>query len=100
MDVVYSTDGGATWNTNIIDGSDDGLGTGIRADPTITFDELGRLYIGYGFLATATATYRLMVATDAANGGASFEQFTEVDSVVGGGGIDKWIMTVRAGPDQ
>jgi hypothetical protein len=94
IDVFYSTDGGANWTVNAIDGNDDGLGTGSRGDPTITFDAEGRLYICYGFLGGTGMT--LMCAVDAQHGGASFDQFTVVDSGLGSE-LDKWIMT--SGPD-
>jgi hypothetical protein len=106
MDVFYSTDGGATWTTNVINGNDDGLdslGTPLaRGDPTLTFDEEGRLYIAYGFLylagEPAIGHMNLMVAVDSTNGGASFDHFEEVDSQSGGIPLDKWLITAGRDP--
>ncbi|MCW3062682.1 MAG: BNR/Asp-box repeat protein, partial [Capsulimonas sp.] len=94
IDVFYSNNGGDTWTTNNIDGSDDSLGLGIRFDPSIKFDLKGHLYIAYGF--DNGSTTRLIVARSD-NGGQTFTQFRTLENRanIGSGpthtpGVDKW----------
>ncbi len=99
IDVFYSTDGGAHWQTNTIDEVDDGQGTATsrRFDPSIAFASNGDLYIAYGVdLGTQT---KLIVARSQ-DGGASFNRFTAVDTqnkVDSAQGVDKWLLAT--GPD-
>jgi hypothetical protein len=103
--VYYSMDGGATWATTLIGGNgdvnSDGFGSSssfVRFDPTIKFDELGNLFVGYG--AYTAGSTKLLVAKSV-DGGASFanDTFKTIDTQNGYGGVDKWYLgTGPAGP--
>lgn len=96
VDVYSSADGGTTWSTNSIDGTnDDGLGAaGNRFDPALTFDANGTLYIVYGHRETNQT--RLIGATST-DGGVTFGNFRTIDleADIPGmpnatPGVDKW----------
>ena len=88
VELYYSNDGGTTWTTNpVVDGVD-GFTSTLRFDPTIAFDSLGRLYLGYGVDDTATNTRRIVVGRSS-DGGATFDQFSTVDTGPFNGALDK-----------
>ncbi len=103
IDVFHSQDGGATWATTRIDGSDDGLGDGKRFDPSLAFDAQGRLFVAYGHKNSQDT--RLIVARSD-NGGADFVRFDEVDKQDTLGneleglrpGVDKWHLATGPAP--
>jgi Ca2+-binding RTX toxin-like protein len=99
LQVLYSTNGGATWSQTLINGDDDGLAsTAARFDPTLAFDAEGRLYIGYGLDTSSSTT---LVVGRSLDGGATFDQFTAANSLnnVGGNpGVDKFFLTTGLDP--
>src|SRR4051812_11487092 len=76
IDIYWSANGGSTWAKTAIDngtaGLNDGTGAGTRFDPTITFDEGGRLFIAYG---NDVGTSTKAVIARSPDGGATFDQF-------------------------
>lgn len=106
MDVFWSDDGGNEWHvTNINDTTDLNISdiygpASVRFDPSIAFDADGNLYIAYGhqFLAPGTNTVTLVVAKST-DGGASFTQFTAVDSETSQLlPLDKWHLATGLDP--
>jgi hypothetical protein len=98
MSVYHSSDGGLAWARTVIDGSLDGLGSGVRFDPTIKYDAFGRLFIAYGFASDGTT--RLMAARSDDNG-ASFFNSRVLDSNDDNHdvpGVDKWFMATGLDP--
>jgi Ca2+-binding RTX toxin-like protein len=89
-------DGGTTWDTTTIDGGadDDDLGTGRRFDPTMIFDADGNFFVAYGFQATPSSSYTLVVARSE-DGGESFEHFEQVETAIV---LDKWFLTSGPNP--
>ena len=94
VDLYSSMDGGVTWTTNTIDGSDDGTASTFRFDPSIAFDATGNLYVAYGMDPTAGGPRELIVARST-DGGATLDQFTTVDV---GTGLDKWHLATGLDP--
>ncbi|WP_428937346.1 hypothetical protein [Fontivita pretiosa] len=85
---------------NPIDGADDSLGSATRFDPTITFDDDGRVYVGYGVHA-ADGRVTVVVASDDLDGGQSFDRFTTVESQLGHPVfpvLDKWFLASGRDP--
>lgn len=104
IDVFYSSNGGSTWSTTRIDdgsvGTDDGLGSGVRFDPSIAYDAAGNLYVAYGHWGSTNT--RLVVARST-NGGSTFTQFTVVDNLPNYSiwpGLDKWHLATGYEPNQ
>jgi hypothetical protein len=107
IDVFVSYDGGDTWSTTQIDdgstGISDGLGPGLRFDPSIAFDDDGNLYVAYGH---DDGDRTQLVVARSFDGGTTFAQFSIVDAQANlpkkdGGtlpGLDKWHLATGLDP--
>jgi hypothetical protein len=93
MHLFRSFDGGSTWTPLVINNAVDGFNSNFRFDPTVTFDDAGRLYIGYGVDPVGGTRNLLVGRSD--NGGVSFSSFS---SVRVDPSLDKWIMTAGRDP--
>jgi hypothetical protein len=92
LDLYYTTDGGATWNTSVIDGADDGIVDVpnerivlVRSDPAVVFDDEGKLFICYVELDRTAdipvdTDWRLFAATSD-DGGATFGEFQAIEHI-------------------
>ena len=99
MNTFYTTDGGATWTLVALGNAQDGLTSTFRFDPTVAFDDDGRLYVGYG-VKVATPDRRAVVVATSTDGGQTYSQFTVISTTNDIGGLpgnDKWHLAT--GPD-
>lgn len=104
LNTFYTTDGGQNWTLVALGspGTDDGLISTFRFDPTVAFDENGNVYVAYGAETTNTSgvTQKTVVVAKSTDGGQTYTQFTQVDTNVDIGnlpGNDKWHLAT--GPD-
>jgi hypothetical protein len=97
VELYFSFDGGATWGTSAIVDGVDGFTSVFRFDPSIAFDADGLLYVAYGVDDMATDTRRLVVGRSS-DGGASFDQFSTVDTSAFGTNLDKWHLATGLDP--
>lgn len=97
INTFHSVDGGRNWTRQSIGSNPahtlapnfvDGLGVVGRTDPTVTFDDNGRLYVAYGDASTFMNVCRR---------GANAQRFEGCARVPGANGSDKWLLA--AGPD-
>lgn len=99
MNTFYTTDGGATWTLVALGNAQDGLTSTFRFDPTVAFDDNGRLYVGYG-VRLAGPTRRAVVVATSLDGGQTYSQFAVISTTNDIGntpGNDKWHLAT--GPD-
>jgi len=99
MNTFFTTDGGATWTTVLLDDADDGFDSNFRFDPSVAFDDDGNVYVAYGVRHGSPTVTTLVVATST-DGGASYSQFAAVATDVNVRslpGNDKWHLAT--GPD-
>lgn len=109
INLFLSSDGGTSWSQKIIDdgtlgsggsGFDDGLPSGDRFDPSVVFDESGRLFFLYGHRDFANSTEHLVVGwTDDMGLSTQFNTSVAVNdaNATPGQFLDKWHIAV--GPD-
>ncbi len=102
MDVYHSFDGGVTWGTTSLDGDHDTFEPGgDRFDPTLTFDDDGRLYVAYGIKLSQDTK---LIAGSSTDGGVTFSNFRQIqinpEATGGFPGVDKWFMTAGLDPDS
>ncbi len=98
MSVFFTKNGGITWNGRSLGAASRNIPDGFpesyfRLDPTLAFDDNGKLYIVYGAMESLSGA-RSLVCARSTDGGASFTFSTILSST--SNDIDKWI--VGAGP--
>lgn len=75
LHLYYTSNGGASWSLNIINSADDTYTSDYaRVDPSVAFDDEGKLYICYGLFYGGTSSLdyeRLIVARSDDGGGSS-----------------------------
>jgi hypothetical protein len=99
MNTFFTLNGGATWTLVPLGDGQDGLTSTFRFDPTVAFDDNGRLYVGYG-VRLAGPTRRAVVVATSLDGGQTYSQFTVISTTNDIGtlpGNDKWHLAT--GPD-
>ncbi|MDO1449434.1 DUF5011 domain-containing protein [Rhodocytophaga aerolata] len=92
MNTFFTTDGGQTWTRVALGQAQDGNPATFRFDPTVAFAGDGNVYVAYGI---DNGSNRDLVVARSTNGGASYDQFTIVDTEPS---LDKWI--IGTGPDS
>jgi hypothetical protein len=98
MNTFYTTDGGATWTPLALGNAQDGLTSTFRFDPTVAFDDNGRLYVAYGVRLTAPLRRAVVVGTSTDGGQTySFVVVSTTNDIGTLPGNDKWHLAT--GPD-
>ena len=100
MNTFFTMNGGISWTLVALGNAQDGLTSTFRFDPSVAFDDSGRLYVAYG-VRLASPTRRAVVVATSVNGGQSYSQFTIVSTANDVGatpGNDKWHLAT--GPDN
>jgi hypothetical protein len=111
MNTFYTIDGGQNWNQVTLGNAQDGLTSSIRFDPTISFDDTGNVYVGYGVKTLVPgglgATRVTVVVCRSTDGGQTYPQCVQIattndidtdsDGDTNLVGNDKWHLAT--GPD-